>query len=47
MKTTTNLTSPNLITGPNAGGLRQLAMQTRRAARIAQFWRWLTNYESD
>jgi len=33
--------SPNKITGANAGGPPQLAMQARRAARVAQFWRWL------
>jgi hypothetical protein len=30
---------PNKITGANAGGPRQLAMRTRWAARVAQFWR--------
>jgi len=34
---------PNKITGANAGGPRQLAMRTRWAARIAQFWRWATS----
>jgi hypothetical protein len=31
--------SPNKITGANAAGRRRLPMQTRRAARVAQFWR--------
>ena len=32
---------PNKITtGANAGGPRKLAMRTRWAARVAQFWRW-------
>ena len=31
---------PNSITGANAGGLRQSAIQTSSAARVAQFWRW-------
>ena len=30
---------PNKITGANAGGLRQLPIRTRRAARVAQFRR--------
>ena len=30
----------NKITGANAGGRRQLPLRTRRAARVAQFWRW-------
>jgi hypothetical protein len=30
---------PNKNTRANAGGPRQLAMLTRWAARIAQFWR--------
>ena len=30
---------PNKITGANAGGPRRLAIRTRWAARIAQFWR--------
>ena len=30
----------NQITGPNVGGRRQLAMRTRWAARVGQFWRW-------
>jgi hypothetical protein len=32
--------SPNKITGANAGGPHQLAIRTRRAARVAQFYRW-------
>jgi hypothetical protein len=32
--------APSKITGANAGGLRQLRVWTRWAARIAQFWRW-------
>jgi hypothetical protein len=31
-------TSPNSITGANAGEPRQLTMRTRWAARVAQFW---------
>ena len=31
------------ITGANADGPRQLAMQTRWAARVAQFWRSARN----
>jgi hypothetical protein len=30
---------PNKLTGANVGGRRQLAVQTCRAARVAQFWR--------
>jgi hypothetical protein len=33
------MTEPNKITGANAGGPRQLAIRTRWAARVAQFWR--------
>jgi hypothetical protein len=29
----------NKITGPNAGGLRQLPIRTPLAARVGQFWR--------
>ena len=29
----------NQITGPNAGGRRQLPIRTSLAARVAQFWR--------
>ena len=29
----------NKITGPNAGGPRQLPVRTRSTARVAQFWR--------
>ena len=34
---------PNKITGANAGGPRLLPMRTRWAARVAQFWRWLSH----
>ena len=30
---------PNKVTGPNAGGPRQLPMLTHWAARVGQFWR--------
>ena len=30
---------PNKVTGANAGGPRQLAIRTRWAARVAQFYR--------
>lgn len=36
---------PNRITGANAGGLRQMPIRTRRAARIAQFRRSATKGE--
>jgi hypothetical protein len=32
----------NKFTRANAGGLRHLPIRTRRAARIAQFRRWVT-----
>ena len=35
---------PNKVTGANAGGQRQLAMGTRRAAPVAQFFRLLPHY---
>jgi hypothetical protein len=30
---------PNQLTGPHAGGPRQLPMRTPLAARVGQFWR--------
>jgi len=30
---------PNQITGPNAGGPRQVPIPTPLAARVGQFWR--------
>jgi hypothetical protein len=32
---------PNKITGANAGGARRLQIRALRAARIAQFLRWV------
>ncbi len=34
------LTWPNKITGPNAGGPRQLTIRTSLTARVGQFWRY-------
>jgi hypothetical protein len=31
--------TPNKITGPNAGGLRQCPIPTPLAAGVVQFWR--------
>ena len=32
--------TPNKVTGPNAGGPRQLPMRTSLTARVGQFCRW-------
>ena len=38
---------PNKITGPNAGGLRQLPIPTSLAARVGQFCRWAAERASE
>src|SRR5262245_19157617 len=41
------VTTPNKITGANAGGRRRLPMRTRWAARVAQFGEIMTPSEID